>query len=119
MGNTHSGSLAYRGCDFEFADEPARSTQSESHALRRAEAVLERTVNIGDAGPIVLKDQLEAGSSTVVDFRDRQCAALAVDQRIASQFARGSDELGPLKRAERQPGSPILDCLASKIDLVA
>ncbi len=92
------------------------SEQSQVAEARRAaagrEAVLERLLDVRDAGALVLEGEPHAAPAALRHGLDAHSAAPAVVERVAGEFARGGHDLGLVHEAEARGDGARPDLLA-------
>src|SRR6201999_1809704 len=102
----HARALAYFRFDAKFVYQAFAASQAEPHARTGSEAIFQRQIDIRNSGPIVRKDQTQAGLRSLVENFEGHLAAPAVIESVAPQFAGCGYQLGLVNQAETQFNRP-------------
>src|SRR4051812_42201888 len=88
------------GHDVELVRQPLRAAEAQAEAVPAGIAVLERLLDISDAGTAVGKGEADATPLALREGFDFHFAAAAVNDGVARQLARGGHQLGLIHQAE-------------------
>src|SRR6478609_7081081 len=102
-----ASALSGPGCDGEIVCEPARAAQPESEPVAAGIAIFQGKVDVRDAGPLILERQPQSPLAIVGARFERQCAAAAIDQRVAGELARRRHQLRLVNQAEAEADGPV------------
>src|ERR1700733_2998907 len=96
----NAGALALCRHNGELVAQPPRTAQAEAHPLAGGVAVLQRQLDVRDAGSVVLEHDPDAAPCAILHDVHGGLAALAVVERVARQFAGRGDDLGLIDQSE-------------------